>query len=107
LRFVKQESPTMSMVCPQCASTFTQALQCPTCGVRLQYQLASRRSAATLAVPGADAAPQWQHTPWGRIFVGVLLTQGLTYGMQLLCTAGLLATDEEANKAIWATLFGL
>jgi len=37
----------------------------------------------------------------------VLLTQGLSYGLQLLCTAGLLVTDEEAHKGLWATLVGL
>jgi hypothetical protein len=60
-------------------------------------------------VPLTDAAGvgQWQHTPWGRILVGLLLTQGLAYGLQLLCTAGLLATDEEATRGVWATLLGL
>src|SRR5262245_51182876 len=91
----------MSMVCPECHGTYAQSLQCPTCGVRLQYQHAPRRHSG-LAAPGA-----WQHTPWGRVLVGLMLTQGLSYGLQLLCTAGLLATDEEANRTVWATLFGL
>ncbi len=95
----------MAMVCPECERTYPQALQCPGCGVRLQYQAVPRRAALT----GAGPAPagQWQHTPWGRILVGLLLTQGLAYGLQMLCTAGLLATDAEATRTVWATLFGL
>jgi hypothetical protein len=49
----------------------------------------------------------WQHTPWGRIFVGLLLAQGLYHGLRQLCTAGLLATTEQTAGDVWSTLFGL
>jgi hypothetical protein len=50
---------------------------------------------------------QWQNTPWGRIVVGIFVAQGLAYGLQLLCTAGLLAASEEPTRTVWATIFGL
>jgi hypothetical protein len=66
------------------------------------YQ-ATRRS-SQVALPGA--AGQWQHTPWGRIFVGLLLAQGLYHGLQQFCTAGVLAVSGD-SRDVWATLFGL
>jgi hypothetical protein len=53
------------------------------------------------------SSDQWQHTPWGRIFVGLLLAQGLYHGLRQLCTAGLLATTEQGAGDVWSTLFGL
>jgi hypothetical protein len=50
---------------------------------------------------------QWQQTPWGRIFIGLLLAQGLYYSLRQLCTAGLLATSENGSTDVWNTLFGL
>ena len=91
----------------KCESTFAKALQCPSCQVRLQYQMGPRLGGSGGASTAGSEPSRWQHTPWGRIFIGLLLTQGLSYGLQLLCTAGLLATDEEAPKAVWATLLGL
>jgi hypothetical protein len=35
--------------------------------------------------------PNWQHTPWGRIGIGLLLAQGLFYGLRQLATGLLLA----------------
>jgi hypothetical protein len=94
----------MSMVCPECHGSFDQSLQCPTCNVRLQYR-SGGRSAGAFA--GASGEGQWQNTPWGRIVVGVLLSQGLGHGLQMLCTAGLLAASEESSRTVWGTLFGL
>lgn len=87
----------MSMVCPQCSRSFDQHLLCPTCGVRLQYQ----GSAAS-----SDETGQWVQTPWGRLFVGLLLAQGLAHGLQMFATAGLLAASDEA-ETVWRTLVGL
>jgi hypothetical protein len=67
------------------------------------YQASIRPSPAEL--PGQGG--QWQHTPYGRIFVGLLLAQGLYHGLQQLCTAGLLAVSSESSREVWATLFGL
>jgi hypothetical protein len=93
----------MSMVCPQCHGSFSQRYECPSCRVRLEYQ------AGTRARRG-DSSGQfalWQETPWGRLLVGLLLAQGLYYGLWHLCKAGLLAVNDPATKDVWQTLYGL
>src|SRR5262245_25573817 len=74
----------MAMFCPQCGTSFEQRLQCPACGVRL-LSLASSRSRGLFA-------PGWQHTPGGRVFVGLLLSQGLFYGLRHFLTGVLIVT---------------
>jgi hypothetical protein len=91
----------MSMVCPQCQGTFPQRLQCPACGVRLEYRAGRTRSVGTLEVNA------WQQTPWGRILIGLLLAQGLYYGLWHLCKAVALAVDPETSRGLWGTLTGL
>jgi hypothetical protein len=49
----------------------------------------------------------WQETPWGRLLVGLLLAQGLYYGLWHLCKAGLMAVNDPATKDVWQTLYGL
>jgi hypothetical protein len=75
----------MAMYCPQCSTTYEQRLQCPACGVRLIVPEAQRRGLKFFA-------RGWQHTPTGRILVGLLLAQGLFYGMRHLLTGVLLVT---------------
>jgi hypothetical protein len=70
--------------------------------VRLLYESKPRRPRDT-SVP----AGQYLHTPVGRVIAGILLAQGLAYGLQLLCTAGLLATAEDGQESVWSTLYGL
>jgi len=53
---------------------------------------------------GAEDDSHWQHTPWGRMIVGLALAQGLSQGLQLFTNAGLLAGE---SSGVWATLFGL
>lgn len=48
----------------------------------------------------------WHHTPWGKIVAGLLLAIGLSFGLQQLCTAGLLAGGD-AGGELWGTLWGL
>jgi hypothetical protein len=94
----------MAMVCPQCNNSFQQRMQCPTCNVRLIYQ---NTRAGTPSASPEEPSGHWQQTPWGRILVGLLLAQGLYYGLRHLCTAGLLATGEEPAGNVWRTLYGL
>ncbi len=67
----------MAMVCPQCATSYEQRLQCPACNVRLLYDF---RGPRPKPLPGT----QWQQTPWGRILIGLVLAQGLYFGLQHL-----------------------
>jgi hypothetical protein len=92
----------MSMVCPQCKQGFEQRLSCPTCGVRLQFQIGALNPPTTAG--GADDE-NWQQTPWGRMLVGLLLAQGLAYSIQQMMTAGFMASGEQAN--VWTTLWGI
>jgi hypothetical protein len=93
----------MAMVCPQCDGIFEQRLSCPQCGVRLLYEDTRRKRFFALNGSGES----WEHTPWGRLFVGLLLAQGLYYVLRHLWTAGVLATHEYAPNDVWATLTGL
>src|SRR5438270_11891039 len=82
----------MAMVCPQCNGAYDQQLSCPKCSTRLDYQIPRGRKESS----DWEAPSQWQQTPWGRIVVGLLLAQGLYYGLRQLFTAGLLVTGDEA-----------
>jgi hypothetical protein len=92
----------MAMVCPQCQGSFSQRLQCPTCGTRLEYYASRRAAAGSPEKPGA-----WQQAPWARIFIGLLVAQGLYYGLMHLCKAGLLVVNDQAARDVWVTLSGL
>lgn len=89
----------MAMVCPQCHSAFDQRLHCPQCDVRLVYQDQGRS--------GRRSFGAWQQTAWGRIIIGLLLAQGLYYGLRHLCVAGLLATNFADAEALGASVTGL
>jgi hypothetical protein len=91
----------MAMYCPQCSSSFEQRLQCPTCGVRLLVP-ETRRGGFGLMSRG------WQHTSVGRIFIGLLLAQGLFYGLRHLLTGVLLLVQGQNNiQEALTTLPGL
>jgi hypothetical protein len=92
----------MPMVCPKCSGAFEQRWQCPTCGVRLAYQSGPRP-----ALRDVSQGSPWGQTPWGRILVGVLLSQGLYYGLRQFATAGLLIGGDPAARDVWSTLSGL
>lgn len=91
----------MAMVCPQCNSGFAQRLRCPQCDVRLVFQ-ERRRAGRGRWSPGG-----WQQSPWGRILIGLLLAQGLYYGLRHLCVAGLLATGWVDSETLWTSVPGL
>src|SRR5262245_19476335 len=91
----------MAMLCPQCNQSFEQRLHCPQCGRRLVYQ-----NAAPSNKPAAPFSG-WQQTPWGRILIGLVLAQGLFFGLRQLFAAGLLASAGEEPADFWATLTGL
>lgn len=89
----------MAMVCPQCSTAYEQRWQCPMCGSRLLFQDIGRTPVRS--VP-------WRQRPWGRILIGIVLAQGLFYGLRHLLTSGLLAVQErEAVELMWTTSSGV
>ena len=92
----------MAMVCPQCRTTQVQGNNCTSCGSRLLFQ-------ANLGANNSSSSADlnaWQQTPWGRLIVGLLLSQGLAYGLSMLWTAAHLAATDDAEVSFWATEFG-
>jgi hypothetical protein len=72
---------------------------CPGCGDR------SNLPDGQSLVPGNTAA-RWQHTPWGRILIGLLLAQGIFYGLRHFVTGLQLAVHlqpeaSEESAAFW------
>jgi hypothetical protein len=47
---------------------------------------------------------RWQQTPWGRILIGLVLAQGLFYGLRHLLTGVLLAANGGNAAEVWNTL---
>jgi hypothetical protein len=93
----------MAMVCPQCNSSYEQRLQCPLCGTRLLFHDARR-----LPDRSPERPLRWRQRPWGRIFLGLLLAQGLFYGLRHLLTAVLMATQgKEAVEQLATTTSGI
>jgi hypothetical protein len=76
-------------------------LQCPRCDVRLNFQEGDEPGVSPSA-PG-----RWQHTPWGRILIGLILAQGIFHGLRHLCVAWFLASDSNAQAVLWGSLSGL
>jgi hypothetical protein len=103
LYVIENRVDTMAMVCPQCKASHEQSLHCPSCGVRLLYQSHQRRPEGS----SSGSTGQWLHTAVGRVIAGILLAQGLAYGLQLLCTAGALAAADDVEQSVWSTLYGL
>jgi hypothetical protein len=94
----------MPMLCPKCRGAFDQRWTCPTCNIRLVYESGPRRRVAE--TPGEERAAAWGNTPWGRILVGILLSQGLYYGLRQVCNAYLLVRGDETPD-VWSTLVGI
>lgn len=93
----------MSMVCPQCSTTYEQRLQCPLCGARLLFHDARR-----LNDRGSGPPMRWQQQPWGRILLGLVLAQGLFYGLRHLLTGVLMAVQgREAVAQMWSAASGI
>ena len=90
----------MSMVCTRCNTAHDQAMHCPTCGTALTYHVLRKKP----GIDYADLAKTWQHTDWGRFFIGVGLAQGLFYGLNLLLKSILLAVGAEPINAETAPL---
>lgn len=95
----------MPLVCPQCKQLFEKNGVCPLCNVVLLYHAQNLKSEPAPVKPVEDEPSQWQQTPWGKIVIGLILAQGLNFGLQQLVTAGFLAGGDGTD--LWATAWGV
>lgn len=95
----------MALACPQCKQIYERSGVCPLCSVVLLYQAENLREDPTPSSHFDDGMHEWQQTPWGKIVVGLILAQGLSFGVQQLLTAGFLAIGDTSN--VWTTLWGI
>lgn len=87
----------VELVCPRCNGVFKQRLLCPKCGIRLQNTDAPRPYSPLNGV----SPTSWYHGPWNRILIGLLLAQGLFYGLRMLTEALRMAIDPETPALEW------
>lgn len=94
----------MALVCPQCKQMFDKGGVCPLCNVVILYH-AENLSGDLPPAQDKDESPEWQQTPWGKIVIGLILAQGLSFGCLQLLTAGFLAVGDGSD--VWSTLWGI
>ncbi len=82
----------MAVVCPRCANLYDSASACPRCG-------AGAFSSDSI---GLAHGPRWQQTSWGRILIGLILSQGLFYALRHLLTAALLTYQGGTAEDLWS-----
>lgn len=96
----------MPLACPQCNQVFEKAGVCPLCNAVLLYHATHVQHDTPMPGTAADSeTSQWQQTPWGKIAIGLILAQGLSFGLFQLLTAGFLATGDGTDA--WDTLWGI
>ncbi len=83
----------MALVCPRCSNIFDSASACPRCGAQ------APAGEADASAPGRG--PRWQQTAWGRILIGLIVSQGLFYGLRHLLTGVLMAVSGESAQELW------
>jgi hypothetical protein len=95
----------MAMVCPKCNDAFEQRLHCPKCNVHLVYNMSAQH---VKKVAENDSGGKWMQTAGGRLLLGVLLAQGLYFGLHRLLSAGLLAANDGGEMVgLWSSVFGV
>jgi len=70
---------------------------CAACGYTAPAHAARRGARGR----GAEATASWQQTSWGKIFIGLLLSAGIFYGLMQLFIAVLVATQGEPARDEW------
>ena len=83
----------MPVVCSRCSNHFDPGQPCPRCGAPSPVVVTANAS-----TPGHG--PRWQQTVVGRLLIGLVLAQGLFYGLRHLLTGVLLAVQETEGD-IW------
>src|SRR5262249_4672365 len=84
---IRQVNP-MSVVCSRCSNVYDSAGACPRCGAP---------APASDLDAGLGHGPRWQQTVWGRILIGLILAQGLFYGLRHLLIGIVLAVADEGE----------
>jgi hypothetical protein len=82
----------MAVVCSRCTKVFDSVDGCPRCGPVVSVPVQSR---------GPGHGPRWQQTTFGRILIGMVLAQGLFYGLRHLFSGVLLAVHETGDADLW------
>ena len=74
----------MPLVCPLCKQVFENNGECPHCNVALLYLAPDLNEpiATGSSIHMDDDAGRWQQTPWGKILIGLILAQGLSFGLE-------------------------
>jgi len=90
----------VELICPQCKGSFESRLLCPRCGVRLDPPEAPLRPVGDLSP--APPLPSRQPSPWSRLVVGLLLAQGIFYGLWQIGQSLLPALS--ADPTFWQAL---
>jgi hypothetical protein len=100
--------PRMATYCPQCNTPRPATLACTVCGTRL--------------LPGQPRPPlglagRWMKSPLSRVFIGLVLSQGLFHGMRQFATGILLGplgedgleqfTASFSGQVFWQALQGV
>ena len=96
----------MPLVCPECKQLYEKNGVCPLCNVILLYHANNLQTDPVTPIPAlGESSGQWQQTPWGKILAGLILAQGLSFGLQQVLTAGFLASGDGTD--VWQTLWGI
>jgi hypothetical protein len=80
----------MAAVCSQCSLAYDSPGPCPRCATNTNALVAG--------------GPRWQQTFWGRILIGLILAQGLFYGLRHLLTGILLAACGCEPEQLWESV---
>ena len=91
----------MPRVCPRCNNAYNDRWVCPACNVRLLPSGSAVYELSESPFPTPEA--NWQQTTIGRTLVGLLLSQGLYYGLWQLSTAIVMALSNEGLIAAWSS----
>ncbi len=92
-----------AMVCPQCHKHFSPEVElCPACHASLFYSGQSEEELEQKAKQNG-----WQRGPWGRMLVGLILVQGLSFGCQHLWSAVLAGQEVSTAREFWLSDDGL
>jgi hypothetical protein len=90
----------MAIICSRCNHVHDQPESCPRCGSANPEQPREQ-------LPAPAPGPRWQQTAWGRILIGLILAQGLFYGLRQLVTGLMLASSGLSPEELWADVRNL